>query len=208
VTDIAGGDPYEAPMTGWNKASSNTDPEFGAMIDGLRRLQDAVTAAAPPPEVSGRVAKQLESIVTALEPYAVDEWHQITGHRQDLPGRGQTMSPPVTVEEWDADHMRGRVTISRFFLGGGGAAHGGVPPLVWDEVLGRLANSGGRNRSRTAYLHVDYRSITPIGVELWIEAGFDRVEGRKRFLSGRMWNGEELCSEAQGLFIELRHEQP
>jgi hypothetical protein len=77
-----------------------------------------------------------------------------------------------------------------------------------DEILGRLANSGGRTRSRTAYLHVDYRSVTPIGEELTFDGRFDRVEGRKRYLSGRMYRGEVLVTEANGLFVELRPGQP
>ena len=42
-------------------------------------------------------------------------------------------------------HVRGRVVFRPFHLGGNGAAHGGTLPLLFDDVLGRLANSvGGR----------------------------------------------------------------
>jgi hypothetical protein len=74
-------------------------------------------------------------------------------------------------------HVVGRVAFGRFYLGGNGAAHGGAIPLVFDEVMGRLANTGGRPPSRTASLHVNYRSITPIERELQLTARFDREEG-------------------------------
>jgi hypothetical protein len=50
--------------------------------------------------------------------------------------------------------------------------------------------------------------VTPIDEELTFDGRFDRVEGRKRFLSGRMYRGEVLVSEASGLFVELRLGQP
>jgi len=79
---------------------------------------------------------------------------------------------------------------------------------VFDDLLGRLANAGGRRTSRTAYLTVNYRSITPIGRELRLEGRVDRQEGRKRFLTGRLFDGDTLCADAEGLFIELRPGQP
>ena len=79
--------------------------------------------------------------------------------------------------------------------------------LIFDEMLGRLANTG-RTRSRTAYLHVNYRNITPIGPELRVEAPVDRVEGRKRFLTGAIYHDGTLTAAAEGLFVELRPGQP
>ena len=171
-------------------------------------MQDRFTAAQPPPQAAAQAAALLESVATLLEPFAVGERDQIAGRRLDLPGRGQTLVPPFYVDEWDSVSVRGRVTFTRFYLGGNGAAHGGVLPLFFDEVLGRLANVAGRRRSRTAYLHVDYRKITPIGKELRVAARFDREDGRKRFLSGEVADGAAVLAEAHGLFVELRPGQP
>ncbi|HEX3705981.1 MAG TPA: hotdog domain-containing protein [Mycobacteriales bacterium] len=192
----------------WESSPASNDPRFNELIAALRRAQDAIAAAAAPNDVLDAATERLREVADALSPYAVAEADRAFGHRPDLPGRGQAMAPAVMIDSQTSDEVRGRVTISHFYLGGGGAAHGGVPPLVWDEILGRLANSGGRTRSRTAYLHVDYRSVTPIDEELTFDGRFDRVEGRKRFLSGRMYRGEVLVSEASGLFVELRLGQP
>ncbi|TVT21953.1 PaaI family thioesterase [Amycolatopsis acidiphila] len=177
------------------------------MIEALRSLQARVTGAAPPPETVTDVAEALEKLAATLEPFTVGERDQIAGHRGDLPGRGQAMSPVLHVDEWDGAHVLGRITFSRFYLGGNWAVHGGAIPLAFDEVLGRLASTG-RTAARTAYLHVNYRKITPIEVELRVEAKVDRVEGRKRFLTGALYDGEHLTADAEGLFVELRPGQP
>jgi acyl-coenzyme A thioesterase PaaI-like protein len=181
---------------------------FLDMIEALRRLQDDVTAAAPPPELIDGITHALTTLSEQLRPHAVPERDQLTGRQTDVPGRGQAMSPVITIDEADERTARGRVTFGRFYLGGNGAVHGGAIPLMFDELLGRLANGGGRVPSRTAYLHVNFRSITPVGRELRLVGRFDREEGRKRFLVGELYDGDTLCADAEGLFVQLRPGQP
>jgi hypothetical protein len=182
-------------------------PDFERMMQAVRLLQARITGAAAPAETVTETAETLEKLAATLEPFTVGEGEQIVGHRVDLPGRGQAMVPVLYVDEWDSTHVLGRTTFSRFYLGGGWAVHGGAIPLVFDEVLGRLATTG-RSRSRTAYLHVNYRKVTPIEAELRVEAKVDRIEGRKRFLTGALYHGDTLTADAEGLFIELRPGQP
>ena len=106
--------------------------------------------------------------------------------------------PAVHLDEQDEQHAAGRVTFGRLYLGRNGAAHGGAIPLVFDDVLGWPVQDGGRSPSRTAYLHVNYRSITPVGRELQVTARFDREEDRKRFLSGELRDGGTLCADVEG----------
>jgi hypothetical protein len=73
--------------------------------------------------------------------------------------------------------------------------------------MGRLANTG-RPPSRTAFLHVNYRTITPIETRLSIEAHFESEEGRKRILRGVIRDGDTVCADAEGLFVALRPGQP
>nr|WP_255670404.1 hotdog domain-containing protein [Aeromicrobium wangtongii] len=120
-----------------------------------------------------------------------------------LPSRGHLALPPVVVDLSEEDRIEGTLTFGPFFLGGGGAAHGGAILTVFDEVLGVLATADGKP-ARTAYLKSDFRSPvlldTPVRVRAWV----DRVEGRKRFIRGDMWAGETLCAEVDSLFVELR----
>ena len=177
------------------------------MIDALRVLQDRITGAAPSAELAAEVSRTLTDLAVQLGEYAVDEPGQIAD-QVEVPGRAQALVPVVHLDEQDEQHAAGRVTFGRFYLGRNGAAHGGAIPLVFDDVLGRLACAGGRAPSRTAYLHVNYRSITPVGRELQVTARFDREEGRKRFLSGELRDGGTLCADVEGLFVALRPGQP
>ncbi|GAB2972418.1 PaaI family thioesterase [Amycolatopsis acidiphila] len=193
---------------GWDhEPGEQGGPDFPRMIEALRLLQARMTGAGPPPETVTETAETLEKLAAALEPFTVPEAAQIVGHRTDLPGRGQAMAPPVHIEEWDEEHVLGHVTFSRFYLGGNGAVHGGAIPLAFDEVMGRLANTG-RPRARTAYLHVNYRKITPVGSRLRVEARFEREEGRKRILAGALVDGETVVADAEGLFVTLKPGQP
>jgi acyl-coenzyme A thioesterase PaaI-like protein len=181
---------------------------YGPMIEALRDFLDKVAAAKPDEPTLVALTEDLRSWSARLAPMAVEEREQIFAHRHDLPGRGQTMAPALVILEGDANSVRGRVTFGRYFLGGNGAVHGGALPLLFDEVLGRLANAGGRARSRTAYLHVDYRSITPVGAELEVRAWYVSEEGRKRLIRAELRHGETLCAEAEGLFVALKPGQP
>lgn len=156
------------PDTSWGiPLSEDGGPDFGRMIEALRLVQERITTASPPHDVVAGAADTLEKLAAELAPFEVDETRQVAAHRLDLPGRGQAMTPVIHIDEWDEQHVAAHVTLGRFYLGSGGAAHGGVLGLIFDETLGRLANTG-RTRSRTAYLHVNFRRITPTpGACLW-----------------------------------------
>jgi acyl-coenzyme A thioesterase PaaI-like protein len=191
----------------WSNSSPD-DPEpggdeFAGFIVALRTLLDDVTAARAPVDVWADAAQRVTQLDELLAAYRVPESEQIVGNRHDLPGRGQVLAPAVHVDEVDASHVAARVTFGRHFVGNG-AVHGGALPLVFDEILGRLANTAGRSRSRTAYLRVNYRSLTPIDVELTLTGRFVREEGRKRFLVAELREGDRLCADAEGLFVALR----
>jgi hypothetical protein len=192
----------------WGDEPAAGDDEFAQMIDALRLLQERITGTSPPRSLLAEMTDVFGDLAARLEPFAVPERRQITGRRTDLPGRGQALVPVFHADVSSDHEVRGRLTFSRYYLGGNGAAHGGTIPLMFDEVLGRLANAGDRPLSRTAYLHVNYRNITPIGVELRLEARFEREEGRKRHLSAAIYHGDVLTADAEGLFVALRPGQP
>jgi acyl-coenzyme A thioesterase PaaI-like protein len=207
-TEPRGGFP---PMRTWQEPtvrSPGGGAEYGDMIAALRDFLDDVAAAAPDAATTVALTDDLNRWADRLAQSAVPERRQIFARRLDLPGRGQTMSPSFIPIAGDREKVAGTVTFGRYFLGGGGAVHGGAIPLLFDEVLGRLASSGGRAPARTAYLNTDFRSITPVGVELAVRAWFVSEQGRKRTLRAQLSHEDTLCAEAEGLFIEPRPDQP
>src|SRR4051794_6879668 len=181
---------------------------YAELIASTRAYLDALAAASIGSDDAAWLADQLRLVTAALERRAVDEDTAPIGTRLDLPGRGHPLLLPFVTDEWTGSTVRGRVVFGRFHLGGNGAAHGGTLPLLFDEVMGRLNSSGGRTAGRTAYLHVNYRNITPIGRELELDATLDRLEGRKRFITGRLRDADTIVADAEGLFVELLPGQP
>jgi hypothetical protein len=183
--------------------------EFAALHEAQRLVQDRLTGAALPPEVSKDITEQLLGLADLLAEHQMAEPDRVDGWRPDLPGRGHPLLPPYLIDDESNGALSGRVTFTRFYLGGNNAAHGGALPLLFDDILGRVMNHGQRGISRTAYLTTNYRRITPLDVELRFEASRDRVEGRKRWGSARLFDSDgTLLSDAEGLFLQLLPGQP
>lgn len=176
---------------------------FARASDALRDLQDALASSRMDRAAFADLADTLESARDALVPLATDEEHQALGRTRQLPVRGHTMVPEFRVTHRDEKSIEGTVVFGRWFMGGGMAAHGGAIALLFDEIIGSLVSRAIGKRIRTAYLKVDYRAITPIEVELRPVARVDRIEGRKIFVRGELWNGDILCAEADALFLVL-----
>lgn len=201
---------YTESGRGWLNFESAEDPPglaFAELIERVRRFQTVLASTRPTPEQSRAALSAIERAVEALGSETVPEASQLSGRLLSLPGHGQAMAPPVHIDSVDSGRIEGRVALTRFYLGANGAAHGGVVPLLFDEVLGSLAGADLPKR-RTAFLHVDYRSITPIGPELAIRGWVTKIDGRKQYIRGSLHHDETLCAEAEGLFVELRPGQP
>lgn len=106
------------------------------------------------------------------------------------------------IDVWTDTEVRGHVTFNEYFAGANSTTAGAIG-VVFSDLLGRLSIGGGRAVSRAAYVHVNFRSVTPVGRRLEVEAAIDRIEGRKRFISGRLSDGDTVVADAEGLFVEL-----
>jgi acyl-coenzyme A thioesterase PaaI-like protein len=180
------------------------------LVSAQRLLQDRVAGAALPADVVATVTAQINELAELLSAYQADEAQRWDGWRPDLPGRGHPLLPPFVIEEQNDSMIRGRVTFTRFYLGGNSAVHGGATPLLFDDLLGQVVNRHHADGvARTAYLKVNYRSIGPIGAQLHFDATIDKIDGRKRWGSARLVNEQgELVADAEGLFVKLRPGQP
>lgn len=180
---------------------------WGEMASELRAFQDALAAARFDPDVVAGLAGDLRAWRERLAPLAGAELEQVNGRVPQLPVRGHAMLPEIRLHTQEDSHVAGRVTFGRWSMGGGMAVHGGVVSLVFDEVLGMLAAAHARAITRTAFLHTDYRALTPVDVELEVEARVVRVEGRKIVVEGRIRHGDAVCAEGEALFLRLRPDQ-
>lgn len=111
------------------------------------------------------------------------------------------LAPPLYVD-MDDDQIVATGVFGDQYEGPPGYVHGGVIAAVFDEVLGFAQSLSGRP-GMTGRLTIHYRSPTPLHTELRIDGRVDRVDGRKIFTIGRLFHGDTLCAEAEGLFISM-----
>ncbi len=203
------------PGGGFNPPEPTTKggPDYGRFIDAVRKLQDHARAVDAPDEVITEAADLLEKVSALLSPFDTDEWESPSGRRMDLPMRGNILTVPMKVRNGPLKGTDGRIhgwaRFARFHLGRNGAVHGGALGMLFDTVLGLTSSvlTGGPYQ-RTAYLKINYRHVVPIEKELQFDAGVDRVDGRKIFVSGRLRDGDTLLTEADALFVRLKPGQP
>ncbi len=199
------------PGGGFNPPEPTTKggPDYGRFIDSVRRLQDHARAVDAPDDVITEAADLLEKVSGLLTPFDTDEWSSPSGRRMDLPVRGNILTVPMSARKTPDGRIHGWARFARFHLGRNGAVHGGSIGMLFDTVLGLTsAVLTGGPRQRTAYLHINYRSVVPIEKKLGIDAEIDRVEGRKIFVSGRLTDGDTVLTDAEALFVMLKPGQP
>jgi acyl-coenzyme A thioesterase PaaI-like protein len=204
-------EPGKHPGGGFNPPEPTTKggPDYGRFVDAVRRLQDHARAVDAPDEVITEAADLLDKLSALLSPFDADEWASPSGRRMDLPVRGNILMVPTSSRKTEDGRMQGSARFARFHLGRNGAVHGGSLGMLFDTVLGMTASVlTGNPRQRTAYLKINYRNIVPIEKELQFDAGVDRVDGRKVFVSGRLTDGDTLLSDADALFVRLKPGQP
>ncbi|MCW2523030.1 MAG: thioesterase superfamily protein [Frankiales bacterium] len=181
---------------------------YGQLIEEARGFLNALAAARPEEADILELTASIAAWREKLEAAAVPESEQLFARRIDLPGRGQVMAPVFHQTERTDTSFTGTVRFGRYFLGSNGAAHGGAISLVFDELLGRFSSNVEGALARTAYLHVNYRSVTPIDTDLQLRARLVKHEGRKFFITGEITNGDVVCADAECLFVQLRPGQP
>ncbi|WP_026917375.1 PaaI family thioesterase [Gordonia shandongensis] len=179
-------------------------PRYGEMIEQVRTFMDKVRYACPTPEIADEVIADLAKLNAKLDAVQVDEWTSPSGTRVDLESRGNITLPPYEVLDGGPDGVEARVTFRDFHLGGNGVAHGGHVAVAFDDLGGMAAALNVHGIARTAYLTVQYRSLTPLNTPLQMRTRVDRSDGRKLFVVGTLHDGDRLCAEMDGLFIALR----
>ena len=116
-------------------------------------------------------------------------------------GLSNPLSPPIEMR-YLTDSVEAHVTFGAAYEGPPGCVHGGYVAAAFDELLG-CAQSLSGTQGMTARLIINYRSPTPLATPLRMEGELVSREGRKITASGRLFDGDRLCAEAEGLFISF-----
>jgi acyl-coenzyme A thioesterase PaaI-like protein len=189
--------------------AADPGPGFERFVTAMRRAQDLAVSANPDRDTWDDAADRVEELVKLLAPYQAGEGVGPANRVPSLPGAGSLLMPPYRVIRFEPDGVELSVQFSRFSVGGNYAVHGGVLPLLFDSVFGMVIHATGRPISRTAFLHVDYRKVTPIDTVLTARGWLREAQGRKAFVNAELRNPDgDLLAEANGLMIRLLPGQP
>jgi acyl-coenzyme A thioesterase PaaI-like protein len=184
-------------------------PGFARFLTAMRRAQDLAVSVNPDPDTWDEAADRVEELVKLLDPYRAGEGVGPAYRVPSLPGAGSLLMPPWRVTKFEADGVELEVTFSRYHVGGNSAVHGGVLPLLFDSMFGMVIHATGRPISRTAFLHVDYRKVTPIDSVLTARGWLREAQGRKAFVNAELLDADDnVLAEANGLMIRLLPGQP
>jgi acyl-coenzyme A thioesterase PaaI-like protein len=182
---------------------------FARFVEAARRLQDLAVSANPSDEVWDAAATRVEELVDLLDPYEAGERVGPAGRAPDLPGMGSLLMPPWSLTEYGPAGVAMKGQFTRFHVGGNMAVHGGVLPLLFDSVFGMVVHAAHRPISRTAFLHVDYRKVTPINTPLTVRGRVTSEQGRKAFVAAELTDPDgTVLAEAHGLMLKLLPGQP
>lgn len=183
-------------------------PAYGEFNEEIRRLMDLARYACPPAAQTASLLEELRAVNDRLAQVQIDEWRTPAGTRIDLPARGNITLPPYVISDGGPDGVVAEVTFRPFHLGGNNAAHGGHVAVAFDDLGGMASALRVQGITRTGYLTVNYRSLTPLSTPLTMRTWVERLDGRKAFVKGTLYDGERLCADLDALFIALKPGQP
>ena len=125
-------------------------------------------------------------------------------HLSPLVGLSNPVAPPIRL--WtEGSEIRGEMVFGTAYQGPPGYLHGGLVAALFDEALAHVQYTTGRP-GMTGTLKVRYHRPTPLHTTLRLEATVQRVHGRKTFTEARLYAGDVLTADAEGLFISLDFE--
>lgn len=199
--EVRGGFPDVKPV-------EDAPAELGPFVAALRRLQDLTVSTKPDPAVWATATAPGERLRAAGRPPGPGD--RSGGRPGADPARvGPSLLPPWMVTESGPDGVRMAGHFTASHIGGNRAVHGGMIPLFYDWLFGMVVSTADIRPTRTAYLHVDYRNITPIDQPLSAQGRITKAEGRKVFIDATMTGADgTLLSEANGLMVRLLPHQP
>jgi acyl-coenzyme A thioesterase PaaI-like protein len=116
-------------------------------------------------------------------------------------GLSNPLAPPIRLEV-AGQAVRGTVRFGAAYEGPPGHVHGGFVAAAFDEVLGFVQSTTG-NPGMTGTLTIRYRRPTPLDTNLRFEGKVTRVDGRKIFAEGKLYAGDVVTAEAEGIFIAM-----
>jgi acyl-coenzyme A thioesterase PaaI-like protein len=192
--------------------------EMRRLADAMRTVIVRLVATGAPEDALRAAADDLARIAAEFEQYPHGSLYEGFAEAANaggtaaaffdhspLIGRANPLAPPIRISVEGHDVI-GTATFGQAYEGPPGCVHGGFLAAAFDEVLGATQSLSGRP-GMTGTLTIRYRNPTPLHTELRFVGEFVKAEGRKIFTEGRVYAGDLMTAEAEGLFISIGEER-
>lgn len=173
-----------------------TDADDATLADWAARAEDMLAAARGFERRDTRDAnrKLFTGQASAMDVFDMMDY-------DPMGGLANPVSPALRWVRADQDGVEARVRLGLQYQGPPGRVHGGVLAWIMDAVLARAMHAAMRI-GVTGTLNLRYRAGSPIEQELNCRARVVRTDGRKLFIEGGVWHGDEQTVEASGVWIQ------
>lgn len=118
-------------------------------------------------------------------------------------GGSNPVSPPLRFIRETPEGVEAEVYLGLHYQGPPGRVHGGVIAMLLDAVLSRAMHAAFKI-GVTGTLNVRYLASTPIETTVRLTARLREMDGRKMFIEGAVFAGEEQTVQAEGVFLQPR----
>ncbi len=210
------------PGSHWSASAMEPTTEAWAqkrrLADAMRRVIGLLVRSDAPADELARAADRLEDYAEHLGTHPKLVGYEGFAEAANAGGRGaffdqspiigraNPIAPPLVLEAHEAEQrVTGAVHFGPQYEGPPGCVHGGWIAAVFDEALGLVQSLGGQP-GMTGTLTVKYRSPTPLGTDLRFDCRVAGRERRKTFAEGKLYAGDRLCAEAEGIFVAIGEE--
>ena len=197
------------------QAPAMTDQRVAAreMTDVLRRLIGRVVATQAPADAMRDASAQLAAIADVLDAFPRGRVYDFSESsvagdpgaffdNSPIAGLANPLAPPLRMHA-EGDEIIGEIRWGSAYEGAPGCVHGGYVLAAFDEVLGLAQDLGGQP-GMTGTLTTKFRRPTPLHTDLRFVARIDRVDGRKTFTVGELYDPDgNLLAEADAVFITV-----
>ena len=120
------------------------EASYVALLARLRGFLDALAGASPDPALTSRLTADLGRWQALLAERAATEPRAPYGQLHAADDHGLAAVPAVEVHAEAPGRLDATVRFSRWFVGGGGAVHGGHLATTLDGLMGRTQRVEGR----------------------------------------------------------------
>ena len=189
--------------------------ELRRLADATRLIIEHLMSSGAPEGALSAAADALESIAADLDEFphgSIYEGFAEAANSGQSPqagfydhspliGKANPLASPIEIAI-EGDKVVGTATFGTAYEGPPGCVHGGFVAASFDEILGAAQSMSGLP-AMTGTLTIRYRRPTPLHRELRFEGELVKVEGRKVFAEGRVYAGDTVTAEAEGIFVTI-----